>query len=96
MINDFWETAPPAYKYAVFGGMGLTAVGIIIIIIGAVSATPSLTFVGLPFVGVGLIAHMTSLALRGRAVRKMLKAAATKDQLKSATKAGKTSGKKRA
>ena len=73
MLNEFWETAPAAYKYTVFGGMALTAVGIIIIIIGAASTTPSLTFVGLPFIGVGLIAHMTSMALRGRAVRKALK-----------------------
>jgi hypothetical protein len=75
VLNDFWETAPPAYKYAVFGGMGLTAIGIIIIVVGAVSSTPALTFVGLPFVGVGLIAHMASLGLRARAVRKALKEA---------------------
>lgn len=73
MLNDFWETAPPAYKYAVFGGMGLTALGIIIIVIGAVTSTPQLTFVGLPFIGVGLIAHMVSLGVRSRAVRKALK-----------------------
>lgn len=75
MLNDFWETAPPAYKYAVFGGMGLTALGIIIIVIGAVTSTPQLTFVGLPFIGVGLIAHMVSLGVRSRAVRKALKKA---------------------
>jgi len=75
VLNDFWETAPPAYKYAVFGGMGLTAIGIIIIVVGAVSSTPALTFVGLPFVGVGLVAHMVSLGLRARAVRKSLKEA---------------------
>ncbi|GAA5230589.1 DUF3188 domain-containing protein [Arthrobacter cryoconiti] len=75
MLNDFWDTAPPAYKYAVFGGMGLTALGIIIIVLGAVSSNPSLTFAGLPVIGAGLIAHMTSLMLRGRAVRKALKEA---------------------
>lgn len=75
MLNDFWETAPPAYKYAVFGGMGLTALGIVIIVIGAVTSTPQLTFVGLPFIGVGLIAHMVSLGVRSRAVRKALKKA---------------------
>ncbi|MGO4383256.1 DUF3188 domain-containing protein [Specibacter sp. RAF43] len=75
MLNDFWETAPAAYKYAVFGGMGLTALGIIIVVIGALSSTPALTFVGLPFIGVGLVAHMASLFLRGRAVRKALKKA---------------------
>lgn len=86
MINDFWESAPPAYKYAVFGGMGLTAVGIIIILIGAVSKTASLTYLGLPFIGVGLVAHMTSLALRGRAVRKAMKAAAAAEDAKAAAR----------
>lgn len=75
MLNDFWETAPPAYKYAVFGGMGLTFIGIIIIIVGAVTATPSLTFIALPFIGVGLLAHMASLGLRGHNIRKELKKA---------------------
>jgi len=80
VLNDFWETAPPAYKYAVFGGMGLTAIGIIIIVIGAVGSTPALTFVGLPFIGAGVIAHMTSLMLRGRAVRKALKDAELREK----------------
>lgn len=75
VINDFWETAPPAYKYAVFGGMGLTFIGIVIIIIGAVTATASMTYIALPFIGVGLLTHMASLGLRGHNIRKELKAA---------------------
>ncbi|POH56902.1 DUF3188 domain-containing protein [Arthrobacter glacialis] len=75
MLNDFWETAPPAYKYAVFGGMGLTFIGIVIIVIGALTTTPSMTYIALPFIGVGLLAHMASLGLRGRNIRKELKAA---------------------
>lgn len=84
MLNDFWETAPPAYKYIVFGGMGLTALGIIIIVIGAITTSPNLTFVGLPFIGVGLVAHMASLGLRARTVRKELKASAAKEAAKEA------------
>ncbi len=80
MLNDFWETAPRAYKYAVFGGMGLTFIGIVIIIAGAVTATPSLTFVALPFIGVGLLAHMASLGLRGHNIRKELKKAEKRGQ----------------
>ncbi len=75
VINDFWETAPPAYKYAVFGGMGLTFIGIVIIVIGAITSTASMTYIALPFIGVGLLAHMASLGLRGRNIRKELKAA---------------------
>ena len=78
MLNDFWETAPPAYKYAVFGGMGLTFTGIVIIILGAIGATASLTYIALPFIGVGLLAHMASLGLRGHNIRKEMKAAETR------------------
>lgn len=80
MLNDFWEDAPPAYKYAVFGGMALTFIGIVIIIIGAATATPSMTFVALPFIGVGLLAHMASLGLRGHNIRKALKAAEKREK----------------
>jgi len=73
MLNEFWETAPPAYKYAVFGGMALTMIGIVIIVIGAITGNSSLTFVALPVIGVGLIAHMTSMVLRGRSISKQLK-----------------------
>ncbi|MHA7306166.1 DUF3188 domain-containing protein [Arthrobacter sp. TMN-49] len=82
MLNDFWETAPPAYKCAVFGGMGLTFIGIVIIVIGAVTTTPAMTFVALPFIGVGLLAHMASMGLRGRSIRKELKAAEKRSQAK--------------
>lgn len=89
MLNDFWETAPPAYKYAVFGGMGLTFIGIVIIIMGAVTTTPSMTFIALPFIGVGLLAHMASLGLRGHNIRKELKAAEKRDNERAAKRAAK-------
>ncbi|MDJ0316979.1 MULTISPECIES: DUF3188 domain-containing protein [Arthrobacter] len=89
MLNDFWETAPPAYKYAVFGGMGLTFIGIVIIIMGAVTTTPSMTFIALPFIGVGLLAHMASLGLRGHNIRKELKAAEQRDNEQAAKRAAK-------
>lgn len=82
MLNDFWETAPPAYKYVVFGGMGLTFIGIVIMIIGAITATPTMTFVALAFIGVGLLTHMVSLGLRGHNVRKELKAAEKREKAK--------------
>ncbi|WP_207343262.1 DUF3188 domain-containing protein [Arthrobacter sp. E3] len=86
MLNDFWETAPPAYKYVVFAGMGLTFIGIVIIVLGAVTATPAMTFIGLPLIGVGLLAHMISLGLRGRNIRKELKAAEKRSAEKEALK----------
>ncbi|MBP2413234.1 flagellar biosynthesis component FlhA [Arthrobacter stackebrandtii] len=86
MLNDFWETAPPAYKYAVFGGMGLTFIGIVIIILGAITTTPSMPFIALPFIGVGLLAHMASLGLRGHNIRKEMKAAEKRDAAREAGK----------
>ncbi|MFQ4148224.1 DUF3188 domain-containing protein [Arthrobacter sp. LAPM80] len=82
MLNDFWETAPAGYKYAVFGGMGLTFIGIIIIILGAITSTAAMTYIALPFIGVGLLCHMASLGLRGRSIRKELKAAEKRSQQK--------------
>ncbi len=82
MLNDFWETAPAGYKYAVFGGMALTFTGIVIMVIGAVTGTASMTFIALPFIGVGLLAHMASLGLRGHNIRKELKAAEKRSKLK--------------
>ena len=75
MLNDFWETAPTGYKYAVCAGMGLTFIGIVIIVMGAITSTAAMTYIALPFIGVGLLAHMASLGLRGRNIRKELKAA---------------------
>lgn len=86
MLNDFWETAPAGYKYAVFAGMGLTFIGIIIIVLGAVTTTPAMTYIGLPLIGVGLLAHMASLGLRGRNVRKEMKAAEKRSAEKEALK----------
>ncbi|MET4003256.1 hypothetical protein ABIB48_001976 [Arthrobacter sp. UYCu511] len=84
VLNDFWETAPPAYKYAVFAGMGLTFIGIVIIILGAITSTASMTYIALPFIGVGLLAHMASLGLRGRNIRKELKAGEKREAAREA------------
>ena len=84
VLNDFWVTAPPAYKYAVFAGMGLTFIGIVIIILGAITSTASMTYIALPFIGVGLLAHMASLGLRGRNIRKELKAAEKREAAREA------------
>jgi len=73
MLNEFWESAPPAYKFAVFGGMALTMIGIVMVVIGAITGNPAFTFAAFPVIGVGLIAHMTSMVLRGRSISKTLK-----------------------
>ncbi|WP_125613414.1 DUF3188 domain-containing protein [Specibacter cremeus] len=78
MLNEFWETAPAAYKYTVFAGMALTFIGIALVVIGAITGTATNTIVALPVIGVGLATHMTSMALRGRAIRKQLREAAKK------------------
>lgn len=80
MLNEFWETAPPVYKYVVFGGMGLSALGIIIIIVGAMASTAAFTFVGISLIGLGMVSHVASMMIRGRAVRKAIKAAELRKQ----------------
>ncbi|WP_026555827.1 hypothetical protein [Arthrobacter sp. 35W] len=73
MLNDFFETAPPLYKWLVFGAMGLTALGIILVIIGAATGVPAVNFTGLAVIGAGMLGHIGSLMVRGRVMRQRLK-----------------------
>ncbi|WP_427015353.1 DUF3188 domain-containing protein [Pseudarthrobacter sp. P1] len=73
MLNDFFETAPPLYKWMVFGAMGLTALGILLVIVAAAVGIPVLTFTGLAVIGAGMLGHIGSLMVRGRIMRQRLK-----------------------
>ena len=70
MLNEFWATASTAYKVLVFSAMGLIAVGIILSIAGNTSGNQGLAVASLPFIGVGLLLHVTGLVVRGQQIRK--------------------------
>lgn len=73
MLNEFWATAPTRYKVLVFGAMGLIAVGIILTIIGNITANQALAMASLPLIGLGLVLHVAGLVVRGQAIRKNLR-----------------------
>ena len=73
MLNEFWNTAPTAYKVMVFSAMGLIGVGIILNLIGNTSGNQGLATASLPLIGLGLLLHVAGIVVRGQAIRKNLK-----------------------
>ncbi|MDR7157421.1 DUF3188 domain-containing protein [Arthrobacter sp. BE255] len=73
MLNEFWNTAPTAYKVMVFTAMGLIGVGIVLNLIGNTSGNQGLATASLPLIGLGLLLHIAGIVVRGQAIRKNLK-----------------------
>ena len=73
MLNEFWNTAPTAYKALVFSAMGLIGVGIILNLVGNTSGNQGLAIASLPLIGLGLLLHIAGIIVRGQAIRKNLK-----------------------
>ncbi|HEY9355846.1 MAG TPA: DUF3188 domain-containing protein [Arthrobacter sp.] len=73
MLNEFWNTAPTAYKIMVFSAMALIGVGIILNLIGNTSGNQGLATASLPLIGLGLLLHIAGIVVRGQAIRKNLK-----------------------
>ena len=73
MLNEFWNTAPTAYKVMVFSAMGLIGVGIVLNLIGNTSGNQGLATASLPLIGLGLLLHVAGIVVRGQAIRKKLK-----------------------
>jgi cell division protein FtsW (lipid II flippase) len=73
VLNEFWATAPTAYKVLVFGAMGLIAAGIILNIAGNSTQNAGLVTASLPVIGLGLILHLVGFGYRGRQIRKSYK-----------------------
>lgn len=73
MLNEFWNTAPTAYKVTVFSAMGLIGAGIVLNLIGNTSGNQGLAIASLPLIGIGLLLHVAGLVVRGQAIRKNYK-----------------------
>ena len=73
MLNEFWNTAPTAYKVMVFTAMGLIGVGIVLNLIGNTSGNQGLATASLPLIGIGLLLHVAGIVVRGQAIRKKLR-----------------------
>ena len=73
MLNEFWNTAPTAYKVMVFTAIGLIGVGIVLNLIGNTSGNQGLATASLPLIGLGLLLHVAGIVVRGQAIRKNYK-----------------------
>ncbi|MDF9751142.1 DUF3188 domain-containing protein [Arthrobacter sp. ES3-54] len=73
MLNEFWATAPTAYKVLAFSAMGLIALGIILSVVGNSIGNQALALASLAVIGLGLILHIAGLVVRGQTIRKNLK-----------------------
>jgi len=73
VLHEFWVTAPKSYKILVFIAMGLIAVGLILNIVGNVTANQVLMIASLPVIGLGLVLHMVGMVVRGQSVRKNIR-----------------------
>ncbi|GAA3698805.1 hypothetical protein GCM10022377_09770 [Zhihengliuella alba] len=69
MLSIPWDALSPLYKILVAASMGLSALGIVLALVGAGTSTQPLlyTAIGLIVVGVGL--HVAGLVVRGRDAR---------------------------
>lgn len=69
MLSIPWDALSTLYKVLVASSMGISAVGIVLAIIGAVNQTTALIYTGSAIIVVGVLLHVAGLVVRGRDAR---------------------------
>lgn len=69
MISTPWESASGLYKGLVVASMSISALGIILALVGANTANRPLMYTAVGIILVGLLTHVAGLVLRGRDVK---------------------------
>ncbi|MFB0834096.1 hypothetical protein ACX8Z9_02125 [Arthrobacter halodurans] len=69
MISTPWEAASPLYKKLVVASMALSAVGIVLAVVGSSTDRPTLMYTAVGIILAGLLTHIAGLMVRGRDVR---------------------------
>ncbi|GAB3758018.1 hypothetical protein GCM10027591_07160 [Zhihengliuella somnathii] len=69
MLSIPWDALSTLYKVLVASSMGISAVGIVLAIIGAVNQTTGLIYTGSAIIVVGVLLHVAGLVVRGRDAR---------------------------
>ena len=70
MLNEFWASASTTYKVLVFSAMGLSALGIVLNLVGNSTQNQALAVASLPVIGLGLVLHIAGIVVRGQTIRK--------------------------
>ena len=69
MLSIPWDALSTLYKVLVASSMGISAVGIVLAIVGAVNQTTGLIYTGSAIIVVGVLLHVAGLVVRGRDAR---------------------------
>lgn len=69
MLSIPWDALSPLYKILVATSMGVSAVGIVLAIVGANSGNMPLLYTAIGIIIVGVLLHVVGLMVRGRDAR---------------------------
>ncbi|MBG6085338.1 DUF3188 domain-containing protein [Zhihengliuella flava] len=69
MLSIPWDALSTLYKVLVASSMGISAVGIVLALIGAFNQATGLIYAGSAIIVVGVLLHVAGLMVRGRDAR---------------------------
>lgn len=73
MLNTPWETGSDLYRKLVVSALVITAIGILIAVLGAATDQHGLVVTGVPVMVAGMVCHVAGMVVRSRDVRRRLK-----------------------
>jgi hypothetical protein len=73
MLNTPWETGSDLYRKLVVTALVTTMIGILVAVVGAVTARGGLVHTGIPIIVVGMVCHIAGMVIRSRDLRRRMK-----------------------
>ncbi len=73
MLNTPWETGSDLYRKLVVTALVTTMIGILVAVVGAVTARGGLVYTGIPIIVVGMVCHIAGMVIRSRDLRRRMK-----------------------
>ncbi|WP_104180815.1 hypothetical protein [Arthrobacter sp. B0490] len=73
MLNTPWETGSDLYRKLVVSALVITALGILIAVLGAATDQYALVVTGIPVMVTGMVCHLAGMVVRSRDVRRRMK-----------------------
>ena len=73
MLNTPWETGSDLYRKLVVSALVTTAIGILVAVIGAVTARTGIVYTGIPIIVLGMLCHVAGMVVRSRDLRRRMK-----------------------
>lgn len=73
MLNNPWDVGSLLYRKVVIAALLLTGVGIVLVFIGLGTHARPLMYTAMPFIVVGLCAHLAGMVIRSRDARRRLR-----------------------